>query len=98
MITPATAVTSGIDPAYEVREKLAQLEESLLQATPNIATLLRDIHRTLKADPDIVTILSESEVSVLVNGLKKHTNIEIAVAAVKRKPKKSLKSLGVSDF
>lgn len=84
--------------AFEVREKLAQLEASLLEGTPNMKVLLRDIHRTLKSDPDVVTILSEEEVSILVNGLKKQTNTEIAVAAVKRKPRKAMKNMTTEDF
>lgn len=93
-----TDTNNSIGQAFEVREKLAQLEAALLAGTPNMAFLLRDIHRTLKSDPDVVTILSEAEVSILVNGLKKQTNTEIAVAAVKKNPKKSMKSMGVSDF
>ena len=84
--------------AFEVQEKLAQLEASLLASTPNMAVLLRDIHRSLKADPDVVTILSEEECSILVRGLKKQTNTEIAVAAVKKKPKKAMSKMTTSDF
>ena len=98
-LTPAlTPSNTPINQAYEVREKLAQLEEMLLANTPNMASLLRDIHRQLKADPDVVTILSDTEVSILVRGLKKQTNIEIAVKALKAAPRKSMKSMGVSDF
>ena len=70
--------------AFEVQEKLASLEEALLAGTPGMATLLRDIHRTLKADPDVVTLLSEEECSILVRGLKKQTATEIATKAVKK--------------
>lgn len=89
---------TNIDQAFEVREKLAQLEEALISATPNMPTLLRDIHRSLKADPDVVTILTEEECCILVKGLKKQTSTEIATSAVKKKPKKALKNLTVSDL
>jgi hypothetical protein len=82
------------DQAFEVREKLAQLEASLLAGTPNMPVLLRDIHRTLKADPDVVTILSEEECNILVRGLKKQTATEIAIGAVKGK-KKSMSKMQV---
>lgn len=78
---------ASIDQAFQVREKLAQLEEALLAGTPNMPTLLRDIHTNLKADPDVITILSPEEVSILVNGLKKQTNTEIAIKAIKKKTK-----------
>lgn len=83
--------------AYEIKEKLAQLEAALLSATPNMPTLLRDIHRSLKADPDVVTILSEEECSILVRGLKKQTATEIAVGAVKGK-KKAQSKMTVADL
>lgn len=81
--------------AYEIREKLASLEAALLEGTPNMPTLLRDIHRSLKVDPDVVTILSESECSILVRGLKKQTATEIAVNAIKKKSGKAQKSMQV---
>jgi len=61
---PGTSLPCPGDQAFEVREKLAQLEAALLTTTPNMAGLLRDIHRSLKADPDVVTILTEAECSV----------------------------------
>lgn len=83
--------------AFEVQEKLAKLEAKLVEGTPNIATLLRDIHRQLKADPDIVTLLSEEECSILVRGLKKQTATEIVTTA-KSKPKKAMSKMTLADL
>lgn len=91
-------MSNNTDQAFEVREKLASLEQSLLDGTPNMATLLRDIHRTLKADPDVVTLLSEEDCSILVRGLKKQTATEIATTATKKKGGKSLKNMTVGDL
>ncbi len=91
-------MSNSSNQAFEIREKLAQLEAGLLETTPNIASILRDIHRTLKADSDLVTILSEEECSILVRGLKKQTSTAIATSAVKSKPKKSLKSMTLADL
>lgn len=91
-------MNSNSDQAFEVREKLAQLEADLTSATPNIAVLLRDIHRNLKSDPDLVTILSEEECSILVRGLKHQTNTSIATTAIKRKPKKALSKMTLADL
>jgi len=90
--------TEAINQAYEVREKLAQLEEALLKGTPNMPVLLRDIHSHLKRDPDVVTILSDEECSILVRGLKKQTNTEIAIAATKKPAKKAMSKMTVNDF
>lgn len=83
--------------AFEIKEKLAQLEAALLTTTPDMPTLLRDIHRNLKQDPELVTLLTEEECSVLVRGLKKQTNTEIATSAVKS-PKKALSKMSVADL
>ena len=94
----SSEIAASPNQAYEVREKLASLEAALLAGTPNMPTLLRDIHRNLKKDPDLVTVLSPEECSILVRGLKKQTMTEIATSAVKSKPKKTLKSMSVSDL
>lgn len=84
--------------AFEIKEKLAQLEAALLESLPTMPTLLRDIHRSLKADPDTVTLLSEEECSILVQGLKKQTRTEIATKVAKAKPKKALSKMTVDDL
>lgn len=84
--------------AFEVREKLAALEAALLANTPGMATLLRDIHRSLKADPDVVTILSPEECSILVRGLKKQTATEIATSVIKKGTKKAMSKMTVTDL
>jgi len=95
--TPAATSVSETR-LYTIREKLAELEQSLLNKTPNMPTLLRDIHRQLKNDPDIVTILSEDEINILVSGLKKQTGVEISTAVLKQPNKKALKSTTLDDL
>lgn len=86
------------DTAFVIKEKLAQLQEALLEATPNMPVLLRDIHRELKADPDVVTVLSDEECAILVKGLKKQTSTEIATKAIKKTTKKAAKKITVDDL
>lgn len=81
-----------------VKDKLQLLATQLAEQVPNIATTLRDIHQTIKKDPDVATILTEEEVSILVTGLKQQTKTEIATAAAKTKSKKPLKSITVDDL
>lgn len=81
--------------AFQIQEKLADLEERLVANTDNIAELLRDIHRSLKNDPDVVTILTEAECSTLVRGLLKQTTTVIATKALKSRPKKAIKDLDI---
>lgn len=84
--------------AFEIKEKLAQLENALLESLPTMPTLLRDIHRSLKADPDTVTLLTEEECGILVSGLKKQTQTEISTKVIKAKPRKALSKLTVDDL
>lgn len=87
-----------IDQTFQIREKLAQLQDQLENNVPGIANLLRDIHREIKRDPDVATILTEDECVILVNGLKKQTASEIATTAAKKKPKKALKNMTTADL
>jgi hypothetical protein len=82
----------------DMQQKLASLDAALEAKLPGIATVLRDIHQQLKADSDIVTVLSEEECSIIVRGLKKQTATEITTTALKKKPSKSLKSMSVADL
>lgn len=91
-------MTTASNQHFEVLEKLVSLEEALKANTPNIATLLRDIHAKLKADPDVVTILSEEQVAVIVKGLQKQTSTTIAATALKKAKNKSTKSITVDDL
>jgi len=84
--------------ADQVRNSLLEMEEELNSLTPNLPNLLRTIHTQLKKDPEIVTILSEEECSILVRGLKEHTKIELATKAMKSKPRTSLKSTTLADL
>ena len=61
--------------ADAVRESIIKLEDAIKTAHPTMPVLLREIHSILKKDPEVVTLLSEEEIAVLVNGLEKQTNI-----------------------
>ena len=83
---------------FELKDKLAQLEESLLNTLPNMPTLLRDIHKQLKSDPNIVTMLSDEDCATIVKGLKHQTKVNITEAIIAKKPKKALKNMTVDDL
>ena len=84
----------------EIQTKLDALSQALLESHPTIPTLLKDIHRTLKAQPEQVTLMSESELHVVVQGLMKQTNSNLAAAAMKpvRAKKESLKSMTLDEL
>ena len=81
----------------QISEKILSLNNALISQHPTMPSLLQDIWKVLKANPDCVTLLTEEEIGVIVNGLKKQTATEIATVALKSKTK-SLKSIGLADL
>jgi len=82
-------------PLEQIKEQVAQLSNALLAAHPQMPVLLRQIHTQLKQDPENVTLLSEEEIAVIVNGLKQQTQVELVTATPK---KKAMSKLDVSDL
>lgn len=84
----------------EIQTKLEELQQALLASHTTLPTLLRDIHRTLKAFPEQVTLLTEDEIHLLVQGLEKQTNSHIAAATMKssKTKKESLKNVTSDDL
>lgn len=79
-------------------DKIANLEQVILNAHPNLPVLLRDIHKQLAADPVIVTILSEEQIGIIVSGLKRQTKTELITASIKKTGTKALKNVSLDDF
>jgi hypothetical protein len=90
---PKPAQLGAVD---DIREKVAALQGHLLTAHPLIPTLLRTIHTQLKADPEIVTLMSEEEIKVIVSGLQYQTKVKLVEASTPKK--KSLKKMDLDDF
>lgn len=67
-----------------IKERMSELQDALDKSLPNFPNILKDIHDSLRADHEIVTLLSEEEIAVIVRGLETHANIEIAPIAAKK--------------
>ena len=89
-------------PLEQLSEKVSALSEAILGRHPTMPTLLREIHTTLRSYPEQVTLLSESEIQVIVSGLSVQTNVAFAASASKPAVAKSLtakiKALGADAF
>jgi hypothetical protein len=98
MATPAASAASPfqLGAVDDIREKIASLQSQLLTAHPLIPTLLRTIRAQLKADPEVVTLLTEPEILVIVNGLQHVTKVKLT--EVSKPAKKSLKNMSLDDF
>lgn len=67
----------------DIKTKLDELEQLLLTNHPTMATALRDLHKVLKAQPDIVTLMSEEEIAIVVKGLTQQTNSKLVESTLK---------------
>jgi hypothetical protein len=84
--------------SQQISESVSSLQAALLSTHPDISSILRTIHTTLKANPDCVTLLSEDEIGIIISGLKQQTNTEIATSISKGGKGKGVKSIGISDL
>lgn len=101
--TPQNIVTPQSNPeGFELKLKIEELKNKLLEKHPLMPNLLRDIHSTLRQYPENVTLLAEEEIQVIVNGLKVQTQTEFAQSTTAKKSNPTLtskiKSLGAGAF
>jgi DNA polymerase III psi subunit len=87
---------------FDLQEKIASLQAALLDAHHKMPGLLHDIHKTLRAQPENVTLLSEEQIQIVVAGLEKQTNTHL-VQSVSKSAKKAtavtaIKKLGTDAF
>lgn len=80
---------------FELSEKLASLETLIKEKHPRMPSLLQEIHSALRQQPENVVLLSEEEISSIVEGLKIQTGVAFAASAVSSKgaASKKLKSV-----
>lgn len=67
-----------------VLEKCAELEDALNKSLPGFPHILKDIHETLRADPEIVTLLAEEDIAKIVKGMEMHAHIVVTPAKAKK--------------
>lgn len=91
-----------MDQGFILKEKVATLQAALTERSPKMPSILREIHTALRDMPENVTLLSEDEIAVIVNGLKMQTQTEFASIVAKSSKSPSvtakIKSLGVDAF
>lgn len=76
----------GTTPEYaKVYEDLCILEQQLNENIPGFATALRDIHRAMVQDVNIVTVMTNEEIGVVLAGLRRHMAVEVVAPKAKAK-------------
>lgn len=70
--------------------QFAELEQGILARDPLFKTILRDIHRQLGTEPELVTQMSEAEIALVVQGLVQRAQEEIVTPAATKAAKKKV--------
>jgi hypothetical protein len=60
-----------------IKFKLLNLQTALTDRSPALPNILQDIHATLKNYPENVTLLSEEDIALIVQGLSHQTQVSI---------------------
>lgn len=79
----------------EIHQRIADLQAELDSSSPGIATHLLKIHQDLGKSPELLHILSETEISTIAKGLQVQSNVQILTAKPKAAKKENLKDLEI---
>lgn len=93
-----TAKTSEID-HLDFLAKMNSLQEAIHKQHPTMPVLLMQIHKQLRADPELTSTLSEEGIGVIVKGLQLQTKTELVSVVLKEsKSKKKKEPISLDMF
>ncbi len=81
---------------HEIRTRLAHVSEEMVKVLPNMGNELDYIYKTLKANEDIVHLLTDEEIGIFLSAQSQ--SIGIAIATAKPAAKRKAPALTASDF
>lgn len=87
LVSNAEFVAAGNISTHPLAMQFAELEAALLAQQPEFKTILRQIHRHLGQEPELVTQMTEQEIQLIVSGLVVFANAEIVAPAVAKTAK-----------
>lgn len=67
----------------ELENKILTLETAVKERLPGMAGMLQDIWTALKKQPENVTLLSDEQTNIIVQGLEAQTGTKLAEIAIK---------------
>jgi len=76
----------------DLTAKIEELQAALLARHPSMPTLLNEIYKNLKAQPENVTLLTEEQIKVVVEGIITQTGVTIVAPENKAAATKKLKA------
>ena len=83
----------------QMKSKILELDEKLKEKHPQMPNLLALIHRELNKNPQLISSLTDEDISIITQGLASYTKTEIITAKAKKKsPTAALKKTSVADL
>lgn len=92
-----TAKTSEID-YLDFLAKMNSLQQAIHTQHPTMPVLLMQIHKQLRADPELTSTLSEEGIGVIVRGLQIQTKTELVSVMVKETKSKKKAPVSLDMF
>jgi hypothetical protein len=92
-----TAKTTEID-HLDFLSKMNALQAAIHKQHPTMPVLLMQIHKQLRADPELTSTLSEEAIGVIVKGLQLQTKTELVSVVVKESKSKKNKTVLTADM
>lgn len=95
---PARVVFADTDnqTLADIRFQMADLQEKLIANIPDFPVILKSIHEKLRKDPAVVTLMSEDEIKLVVQGLAKHAQVEVVSPTALKQAKSAARKGAVS--
>lgn len=87
--TQVTPSKVELDPSHPLYLPMVELEEKLNKNLPGFESILRDIHLHCGKDPECVTILTDEEIGIILQGLNRVGGEVVTVSAKSTTKKKA---------
>ena len=89
--------SAGTISYQEVSDKIRDLDASIKATHPTMPKLLHDIWGTLQTYPECVTLLEESQIEIVISGLEKLVDTDLAAITLKSAVKGTKSKTPVSN-
>ena len=96
IMKPSDAIPLNI--MEELVGEIKAVEEGLLKKDPMMKVHLQRSHRMIMEYPETAVLLEDHEIATIINGLKMHTNVEIAKSPARASTGKKAAKLTLDDL
>lgn len=79
----STTTNAGLEPKDLLLQRLDQLEAALLANDPLMPGHLREIHKFLQEQPELLHVLKPEEIGITMQAMQKYTGIALVQDKIK---------------